>query len=48
MTAATEVVEMIVPVTGEIIDQKQFAEQLLAQAKAQGMYLVGPGGCCPG
>ena len=35
--------EMIDPVTGEIIDQKQLAEQLLAQAKAQGMSLVGPG-----
>jgi putative transposase len=44
----TEVVEMIDPVTGEIIDQKQLAEQLLAQAKAQGMSLVGPGGLLSG
>ena len=35
---------MIDPVTGEIIDQKQLAEQLLAQAKEQGVSLVGPGG----
>ena len=44
MTDTTEMTEMIDPVTGEIIDQKQLAEQLLAQAKAQGMSLVGPGG----
>jgi transposase-like protein len=36
--------EMIDPVTGEIIDQKGLAEQLLAQAKEQGVSLVGPGG----
>ena len=36
MTDTTEMVEMIDPVTGEIIDQKQLVEQLLAQAKAQG------------
>ena len=48
MTVTTEVVEMIDPVTGEIIDQKQLAEQLLAQAKAQGMSLVGPGGLLSG
>lgn len=41
-TKATEA--MIDPVTGEIIDQKQLAEQLLAQAKEQGVSLVGPGG----
>ncbi|MGX1700977.1 IS256 family transposase [Microbacterium sp. NPDC055357] len=35
---------MIDPVTGEIIDQQQIAEQLLAQAKEQGVSLVGPGG----
>jgi hypothetical protein len=35
---------MIDPVTGEIIDQKELAEQLLAQAKKQGVSLVGPGG----
>jgi len=31
-------------VTGEIIDQKELAERLLAQAKEQGVSLVGPGG----
>jgi hypothetical protein len=35
---------MIEPVTGEIIDQKGLAERLLAQAKEQGVSLVGPGG----
>ncbi len=28
----------------EVVDQRQLAEQLLAQAKAQGVDLVGPGG----
>ncbi|WP_243073666.1 hypothetical protein [Microbacterium sp. SS28] len=32
----TDVIEMIGPVTGEIIDQQQIAAQLLAQAKEQG------------
>lgn len=40
----TQTTEMIDPVTGEIIDQQQLAEQLLAQGKEQGMSLVGPGG----
>jgi transposase-like protein len=35
---------MIDPVTGEIIDQKEFAERLLSQAKDRGVSLVGPGG----
>ena len=35
---------MIDPVTGEIIDQQQLGEQLLAQAQEQGVSLVGPGG----
>jgi putative transposase len=35
---------MIDPVTGEIIDLKELAERLLAQAKEQGVRLVGPGG----
>ena len=35
MTDTTEMTEMIDPVTGEIIDQQQIAEQLLAQAKEQ-------------
>ncbi|WP_197061856.1 transposase, partial [Sinomonas humi] len=39
---------MIDPVTGEIIDQKELAERLLAQAKAQGLSLVGPGGLLAG
>ena len=42
--------EMIDPVTGEIIDQQQIAEQLLAQAKEQGVSLVGisdPSHRCP-
>ena len=36
--------EMIDPVTGEIIDQKDLAECLLALAREQGVSLVGPGG----
>lgn len=47
MADTTDVVvddEMIDPVTGEIIDQKELAERLLAQAKAQGVSLTGPGG----
>ncbi|SJM70619.1 Mobile element protein [Gulosibacter sp. 10] len=36
--------EIIDPVTGEIIDQKELAERLLQQAKEQGVSLVGPGG----
>jgi hypothetical protein len=35
---------MIDPVTGEIIDQKEPAERVLAQAKEQGVSLVGLGG----
>ena len=35
---------MIYPVTGAIIDQKELAERLLAQAKEQGVSLVGPDG----
>lgn len=35
---------MVDPVTGELIDQKDLAERLLAQAKEQGVSLVGPGG----
>ena len=40
--------EMIDPVTGQIIDQRELAEQLLAQAKEQGVSLVGPGGLLAG
>jgi transposase-like protein len=39
---------MIDPVTGETIDEKELAERLLAQAKAQGVSLVGPGGLLAG
>jgi hypothetical protein len=43
--STTEAAEaMIDPVTGVIIDQKELAERLLAQAKEQGVSLVGPGG----
>jgi len=38
-------IEMIDPVTGEIIDQQRVAEQLLAQAKERGVGLVGPVAC---
>ncbi|MEX3510778.1 hypothetical protein VVR84_14670 [Kocuria carniphila] len=34
---------MIDPATGEIIDMKVLAERLLAQAKEQGVRLVGTG-----
>lgn len=44
----TQITEMIDPVTGEIIDEKQIAEQLLTQAKEQGVSLVGPGGLLDG
>jgi len=44
----TQFTEMIDPVTGEIIDEKQIAEQLLTQAKEQGVSLVGPGGLLGG
>jgi hypothetical protein len=36
---------MIDPVTGEIIDEQQLAEQLLKQAKEQGVELLGSDGC---
>lgn len=49
MSDTTETMdEMIDPVTGEIIDQKDLAERLLAQAKEQGVSLVGPGGLLSG
>ena len=44
----TDVIEMIDPVTGEIIDQQQIAEQLLAEAKEKGVSLVGPDGLLAG
>ena len=40
--------EMIDPVRGGIIDQQKVAEQLLAQAKEQGVSLAGPGGLLGG
>lgn len=48
MTDMTEVAEMIDPVTGELIDHRRLAEQLLEQAKARGVSLVGPGGVLAG
>jgi putative transposase len=47
-TTEQDVDQMIDPVTGEIIDQKELAEQLLAQAKEQGVSLIGPGGLLSG
>lgn len=44
----TQTIEMIDPVTGEILDEQQFAEQLLKQAKEQGVDLVGPDGLLNG
>ena len=44
----TEMTEMIDPVRGGIIDQQKVAEQLLAQAKEQGVSLAGPGGLLGG
>lgn len=48
MTDTTEIAEMIDPVTGELIDHRRLAEQLLEQARAQGVSLVGPGGLLAG
>lgn len=44
----SQTIEMIDLVTGEILDQQQIAEQLLAQAKEKGVSLVGPGGLLGG
>lgn len=44
----TDVIEMIDPVTGEIIDQQKITEQLLAEAKEKGISLVGPDGLLAG
>jgi putative transposase len=38
----TEMNDMIDSMTGESIDERGLAEQLLAQAKEQGVSLVGP------
>ena len=48
VTDTTEMMEMIDPVTGEIIDEQQLAEQLLRQARQQGVDLVGPNGLLNG
>ena len=39
---------MVDPVTGEIIDEKKLAQQLLEQSKEQGVGLIGPGGLLSG
>jgi putative transposase len=44
----TEAAEMIDPVTGEIIDQKELAQALLEHAREQGVSLLGPGGLLAG
>lgn len=44
----TDVIEMIDPVTGEVVDEQQLAEQLLKQGKEQGVDLVGPDGLANG
>ena len=44
----TETAEMIDPMTGEIIDQKELAEALLEQAREQRVSLLGPGGLLAG
>lgn len=44
----TQMTEMIDPVMGEIIDEHQIAAQLLAQAKEQGIRLIGSGGLWAG
>jgi len=44
LAESTGVAEMIEPMTVDSIDQKELAEQLLAQAKEQNIELVGPDG----
>lgn len=44
LTVSTDLGEMIEPMTVDSIDQKELAEQLLAQAKEQNVELVGPDG----
>lgn len=43
-TTDAEVDEMVNPVVGEIVEQEELAEQLLAQAREQGVSLTGSGG----
>ncbi|KJL37375.1 hypothetical protein RR49_00959 [Microbacterium ginsengisoli] len=40
----TDVIGMIDPVTGEIINEQQLAEQLLKQSKEHGVDLIGSDG----
>lgn len=46
MSCTTDMMEdeMIALVPGEIVDQKELAERLLAQARERGVSLTGPGG----
>jgi putative transposase len=44
LAESTDRAEMIEPMPIDTIDQKELAEQLLAQAKEQNIELVGPGG----
>lgn len=44
LAESTDLGEMIEPMTTDIVDQKELAEQLLAQAKEQNIELVGPDG----
>lgn len=44
LAESTDRGEMIAPMTVDIADQKELAEQLLAQAKEQSIELVGPDG----
>jgi putative transposase len=43
-TTELEIDVMVDPVTGEIIDEKKLALQLLEQSREQGVGLIGPGG----
>lgn len=47
-TTELETDAMVDPMTGEIIDEKKLAQQLLEQSREQGVGLVGPGGLLSG
>ncbi len=47
-TTELEIDVMVDPVTGEIIDEKKLAQQLLEQSKERGIGLIGPGGLLSG
>ncbi len=47
-TTELETDVIVDPVTGEVIDEKNLALQLLEQSKEQGVGLIGPAACCPG